>query len=112
MRVQRYSMIERVETGGAVSWFCNTCAHDWKDAPPRARFRSLEDVVARTGVNREELATLAGIGALNAFGHHRREALWAHRAGGEAGGGAVRRCEDEGLGTRDSGRNGVFSCER
>ena len=69
-------MIERVETGGAVSWFCNTCAHDWKEAPPRARFRSLEDFIARTGVNREELATLAEIGALNAFGHHRREALW------------------------------------
>jgi error-prone DNA polymerase len=69
-------MIERVETGSAVSWFCNTCAHDWKEAPPRARFRSLEDFIARTGVNREELATLAEIGALNAFGHHRREALW------------------------------------
>ena len=70
-------MIERVETGRAVSWFCNTCAHDWKDdaaarAVPLARgFR-----FARTGVNREELATLAEIGALNAFGHHRREALW------------------------------------
>ena len=73
-------MIERVETGGAVSWFCNTCAHDWKAAPPRARFRSLEDFIARTGVNREELATLAEIGALNAFGHHRREALWQIRA--------------------------------
>jgi error-prone DNA polymerase len=69
-------MIERVETGGAVSWFCNTCAHDWKETPPRVRFRSLEDFIARTGVNREELATLAEIGALNAFGHHRREALW------------------------------------
>jgi error-prone DNA polymerase len=70
------SMIERVETGGVVSWFCNTCAHDWKDEPPRVRFRSIEDLIARTGVNREELATLAEIGALNAFGHHRREALW------------------------------------
>jgi error-prone DNA polymerase len=69
-------MIERVETGGVVSWFCNTCAHDWKEEPPRVRFRSIEDLIARTGVNREELATLAEIGALNAFGHHRREALW------------------------------------
>ncbi|HPK72628.1 MAG TPA: error-prone DNA polymerase, partial [Vicinamibacterales bacterium] len=34
----------------------------------RVRFRSLEDFIARTGVNREELATLAEIGALNAFG--------------------------------------------
>ncbi len=44
--------------------------------PREVRFRSLEDLIARTGVNREELATLAEIGALNAFGHHRREALW------------------------------------
>jgi error-prone DNA polymerase len=43
---------------------------------PRGRFSSIEDFIARTGVNREELATLAEIGALNAFGHHRREALW------------------------------------
>jgi len=70
------SMIERVETGGVVSWFCNTCAHDWQEPPPRVRFRSIEEFIARTGVNREELATLAEIGALNAFGHHRREALW------------------------------------
>ena len=42
----------------------------------QVRFRTIEDLIARTGVNREELATLAGIGALNAFGHHRREALW------------------------------------
>ena len=32
--------------------------------------------MARTGANREELAVLAEIGALNAFGYHRREALW------------------------------------
>jgi error-prone DNA polymerase len=69
-------MVERVETGRAVSWFCNTCSHDWKDEPPRARFASLEEFVTRSGVNREELATLAEIGALNAFGYHRREALW------------------------------------
>jgi DNA polymerase III alpha subunit len=69
-------MIERVETGRAASWFCNTCSHDWKDEPPRARFASLEDFIKRSGVNREELATLAEIGALNAFGYHRREALW------------------------------------
>lgn len=69
-------MIERVETAGRVTWFCNTCSCDWQVAPPQIRFRSLEDFVKRSGVNREELATLAEIGALNAFGHHRREALW------------------------------------
>jgi error-prone DNA polymerase len=69
-------MIERVETGGVVSWFCNTCAHDWQDAPPGVRFRSLEEFIRRTGANREELATLADIGALNAFGRTRRDALW------------------------------------
>jgi error-prone DNA polymerase len=43
---------------------------------PADRFRSIEDLIARTGVNREELSVLAEIGALSAFGHTRREALW------------------------------------
>ena len=93
-------MIERVETGRAVSWFCNTCSHDWSDEPPRARFASLEDFVKRSGVNREELATLAEIGALNAFGYHRREALWqierAIRPAGEL-------YEKDGIGDSGSG---------
>ena len=42
----------------------------------RARFRSLEDLIARTGLRRDELATLAEIGALNSFGCDRRSALW------------------------------------
>jgi error-prone DNA polymerase len=33
-------------------------------------------MVARTGLRRDELATLAEIGALNGFGHDRRSALW------------------------------------
>ena len=41
-----------------------------------ARFDSLDDFIARTGVRREELATLAEVGALNAFGYDRRAALW------------------------------------
>ena len=41
-----------------------------------ARFGSLDDFIARTGVRREELATLAEVGALNAFGYDRRAALW------------------------------------
>ena len=40
------------------------------------RYRSIEALIAATGVRRDELATLAEIGALNAFGHHRRSALW------------------------------------
>ena len=41
-----------------------------------ARFDSLDDFIARTGVRREELPTLAEVGALNAFGYDRRAALW------------------------------------
>ena len=40
------------------------------------RFSSLDDLIARTGVRRDELTTLAEIGALNAFGYDRRTALW------------------------------------
>ena len=40
------------------------------------RFDSVDDLIARTGVRRDELATLAEIGALNAFGYDRRTALW------------------------------------
>lgn len=42
----------------------------------RARFDSLDDFIAQTGARREELATLAEVGALNAFGYDRRAALW------------------------------------
>jgi error-prone DNA polymerase len=50
-------------------------------ASARQRFVSLDDLVARTGVRRDELVTLADIGALNAFGYDRRSALWqAERA--------------------------------
>jgi error-prone DNA polymerase len=40
------------------------------------RFQSLDDLIARTGVRRDELQTLAAIGALNALGGDRRSALW------------------------------------
>jgi DNA polymerase III alpha subunit len=89
------SMIE--ETPNATL-FCNVCAHEWGEHRPSAgtpaaegqqlsargpqtlasgpRYSSSEDLIARTGLRRDELATLAGIGALNAFGHDRRSALW------------------------------------
>ena len=67
-----------------------------------ARFRSVEDLISRTGLNREELSVLAEIGALHAFGYTRREALWqverAIKATGELFEEGTR---DEGRGTRD-----------
>jgi error-prone DNA polymerase len=93
------SMIER-PTDEREPFFCNICAHEWtpsvfpgahsdgssaaakpRRSPPAAseggpRFESIEDLIARTGIRRDELATLAEIGALNALGHHRRSALW------------------------------------
>jgi error-prone DNA polymerase len=78
------SMLERVEGGGAQpgTWFCNNCSHDWMAGARRpGRFASLDDLVARTGLRRDEIVTLADIGALNAFGYDRRSALWqAERA--------------------------------
>jgi error-prone DNA polymerase len=80
------SMIETVKAG---SFFCNTCSHDWAvptrptnatrptlpfEAP--ATFKSVDDLVTRTGIRREELQTLADIGAFASFGYERREALW------------------------------------
>jgi len=67
-------------------WFCNTCSHDWRVAPTRGtreggRFASLDTLVAKAGLRRDEVVTLADIGALNAFGYDRRSALWqAERA--------------------------------
>src|SRR5947208_3709378 len=69
-------MIERVDN---MRWFCSICSHDW--AAGTRRFVSLDDLVARTGLRRDEVVTLADIGALNAFGYDRRSALWqAERA--------------------------------
>jgi error-prone DNA polymerase len=79
-------MLEIVKCG---AYFCNNCAHDWSN-PTRPtiptnrtlpfetplRFKSIDDLVNRTGIRREELQTLADIGALASFGYDRREALW------------------------------------
>ena len=43
---------------------------------PVGRFPSIEALVQRTGLRRDELTTLADIGALNAFTNERRSALW------------------------------------
>ena len=69
------SMLEAAGAG----YFCNVCSHQW--TPPRGRFSSLDELVARAGLRRDEVVTLADIGALNAFGYDRRSALWqAERA--------------------------------
>jgi error-prone DNA polymerase len=82
-----HSMLEETPAHG---YFCNICAHEWgvcepgspaadpasRTADPGPRYASIDDLIARTGVRRDELATLAEIGALNAFGLDRRSALW------------------------------------
>jgi error-prone DNA polymerase len=67
-------MIEEVREG---RYFCNICASEW-NVPLGAigRFESIEQLVQRTGLRRDELTTLADIGALNAFTNERRSALW------------------------------------
>jgi error-prone DNA polymerase len=81
-------------------YYCNICSHEWTvELRPAGRFKSIEDVVQRTGLRRDELTTLADIGALNAFTSERRSALWqverAVRPSGEL-------YRDSGLGVRDS----------
>jgi error-prone DNA polymerase len=85
-------MLEPVAHAGARSpkpeaFFCNNCSHDWRQGVQRPpRYRSLDDLIARTGLRRDEVVTLADIGALNAFGYDRRSALWqAERAVRPAG---------------------------
>jgi error-prone DNA polymerase len=88
------SMIEETAGPSGVERrsFCNVCSHEWHDRradglPDRARrFASLDDLVARAGLRRDEVLTLADIGALNSFGYDRRSALWqAERAVRPAG---------------------------
>jgi error-prone DNA polymerase len=78
------SMIEAVADTAATpaapgrrTYFCNICSHEWSVAlEPAGRFASIEQLVQRTALRRDELTTLADIGALNAFTHERRSALW------------------------------------
>ena len=72
------SMLEVVRAG---AYFCNNCAHDWTHLPHRSHalprpFKSVDDLVNRTGIRSEELQVLAEIGAFASFGYERREALW------------------------------------
>jgi len=88
-------MLEKTDLGS----FCNVCSHAWMEREalrparpepvegrarsghasaerPVLRFRSVDDLIARAGLRRDEVVTLADIGALNAFGYDRRSALW------------------------------------
>ncbi|HEY6359615.1 MAG TPA: error-prone DNA polymerase [Vicinamibacterales bacterium] len=81
------------------TYYCNVCSNEWTvQLRPVGRFSSIEDVVRRTGLRRDELTTLADIGALNSFTNERRSALWqvekAVRPSGEL-------YRDPGPGTRD-----------
>jgi error-prone DNA polymerase len=90
------SMLETLHTHEG---FCNVCSHLWtlpiataSSASPSdighrtsdigsrsgsgARFETLDQLIRRCGLRRDEVATLAEIGALNAFGFDRRTALW------------------------------------
>jgi error-prone DNA polymerase len=82
------------------TYFCNTCAHEWTvELRPVGRFASIEQVVQRTGLRRDELTTLADIGALNAFTNERRSALWQVERAVRPAGDLFR---DSGSGIRDS----------
>ncbi len=76
------SLIEPVPQPQAPSpkpqaFFCNVCSHEWSVAPARSgRYRSVDELVRRTGLRRDEMVVLAEIGALNSLGHNRRSALW------------------------------------
>jgi error-prone DNA polymerase len=66
------SMIERGD-----GCFCNVCSHQWRDQPVALRrFTSIDDLVHRVALRRDEIRVLAEAGALNAFGMDRRSALW------------------------------------
>jgi error-prone DNA polymerase len=66
------SMIETSELS-----FCNVCSHSWVVTHVvTQRFNSIDDLVRRVGMRRDEIAMLAEIGALNSLGHDRRSAMW------------------------------------
>ena len=77
------SMLEEVRPR---LWFCNVCAHDWSETglesgagslePARPRFSTIDALIQSAGLRRDEMATLADIGALASFGQDRRGALW------------------------------------
>jgi error-prone DNA polymerase len=73
------TMIERAQAPSPrpQALFCNVCSHEWAEgARVQPRFRSIDDLVRRVNLRRDEIAMLAEIGALNSLGHDRRSAMW------------------------------------
>ena len=73
------SMIEVVPQASSPKpqAFCNVCSHEWaSEVRPTQRYRTVDELIRRTGIRRDEVATLAEVGALNSLGHDRRSALW------------------------------------
>jgi error-prone DNA polymerase len=84
--------VSMIEETPQKTRFCNICAHEWipsKSADPveqQVPYASIEDLIARTRLRRDEIATLAEIGALNSLGYDRRSAQWQiERASRRAG---------------------------
>ncbi|MEY4636802.1 MAG: Error-prone polymerase [Acidobacteriota bacterium] len=89
-----------LETTPQASRFCNVCSHEWTVAPPHTvRFRSVDDLVRRAGLRRDEMVALAEIGALNSLGHDRRSALWQVERAVRPAGKLFEEGGTEGLGT-------------
>ena len=72
------STLQALKLSGPQALFCNVCSHQWsvEAEGPGQRFRSIDELIRRTGLRRDEVAVLAEIGALNSLGHDRRSALW------------------------------------
>jgi len=62
--------------GEAIERYAVPSASAGGEPATAGRFHSLDQFVRVTGARRDELQTLAEIGALNAFGYTRRAALW------------------------------------
>ncbi|MCL4781727.1 MAG: error-prone DNA polymerase [Bryobacterales bacterium] len=77
-------------------------------------FRSLQDFTRRTGLRKEELDTLAEIGALNPLDAslHRREALWQVARFGKSAGPLLETEEEEGAPAEDSPLAAMSPIER
>jgi error-prone DNA polymerase len=74
--IESFSGPQDLKTSGPQC-FCNVCSHSWQpQLVKQQRFTSIDDLVRRVPIRRDEIAMLAEIGALNSLGHDRRSALW------------------------------------